>query len=60
MYVTNISADYDNITLSNCTVKENNIDIFIPTLLLTVTCGLSILCFTSLVVYTLIKASKSK
>ena len=39
-------------TLSNCTNNENNIDIVIPTLLLTKPCGLSFLC---LMVYTLIK-----
>ena len=40
MNVTNITDDYDNITFTNCTDNENNIDIFIPTLLLTIACGL--------------------
>ena len=48
-------TDYDNTTLSNCTNKEKNIDITIPTLLITIPCGLSLLCLTSLMVYTLIK-----
>ena len=52
MNVTNINDDYNIITssnyadfynlstLSNCTNNENNIDIIIPTLLLTKPCGL--------------------
>ena len=66
MYATNITDDYDNITsshyteydnmtLSNCTFNENDIDIIVPTLLLTIPCGLSFLCLMSLMVYTLIK-----
>ena len=55
MYVTNVTNDYDNITFTNCTNNENNIDINIPTLLLTIPCGLSFLCLLSLMVYTLIK-----
>ena len=58
MYVMNVTDDYNNITLNNytdelsdydnmtlfkCTNKENNIDIIIPTLLLTISCGLSFL-----------------
>ena len=54
MYVLNITDDYDNIT-DNCTITENNIDTILPTLLLTILCGLSILCLMSLTVYTLIK-----
>ena len=54
-----ITDVYDNITdlkfPNNCTVKENNIDIIIPTLLLTIPCGLSFLCLMSLMLYTLIK-----
>ena len=42
-------------TLSNCTNNENNIDIIIPTLLLTIPCGLSFSCLMGLLVYTLIK-----
>ena len=47
-------TDYDNIlddyndSLSkdnNCKINENNIDIIIPTLLLTIPRGLSFLCF---------------
>ena len=60
MYIVNVTDDYDNITsnnmtLSNCTDNENNIDIFIPALLLTIPCGISFLCLISLMVYTLIK-----
>ena len=36
MYVKNIFDEYDNITMTNCTDMENDIDIIIPTLLLTV------------------------
>ena len=54
MYITNVTDDYDNIT-SNCTNKENDLDIIIPTLLFTIQCGLSFLCLMSLMVYTLIK-----
>ena len=52
MYVTNITVD--------CTSNENIIDIFIPTWLLTVPCGQSFLCLTSLMVYTLFKPLKNK
>ena len=63
---TNIINDYDNITfsnytdilndynissLSNCTHSEFNIDIIIPSLLLTIPCGLSFLYLLSLMVY---------
>ena len=48
-------TDYDNETLSNCTNSENNFDKNTPTLLLTIPCSLSLLCFFSLIVYTLIK-----
>ena len=63
MNITNIT-DYDNMTddynnslskNNNCTDDGNNIDIFIPTLLLTVPCGLSSLCLLSLKVHTLSK-----
>ena len=41
MYVTNITL-YVNITdYDNCTDKKNNIAIIIPSLLLTISCGLS-------------------
>ena len=52
MYVLNITDDYDIMTLANCTDKENNMDKIIPTLLLTIPCGLSISCLMSLMVYT--------
>ena len=48
-------TDYDNMTTCNCRDSENDIDIFIPTLLFTIPCGLSFLCLMSLIVYTLIK-----
>ena len=47
--------NYDNMTLTNCTYNENNIDKLIPTLFYTIPCGLSCLYFMSLIVYTLIK-----
>ena len=62
MYVTNITTnDYNNSTngynkiIDNCTNSENNIDITIPTLVLTIPCGLSFLCFLSLMIITLNK-----
>ena len=59
MYVTNFTDDYDNLTnfnfTNNSTNIENNIDIIMQTLLLTILCGLSFLCLMSLMVYTLIK-----
>ena len=67
MFVTKITAiDYDNITdlnstndfdnfTDNCTDNENNIDIVRPTMLLTIPCGRSFLCLSSLMKYTLIK-----
>ena len=54
----NVSNDFDNITFTNCTDKENNIDIIIPTFLLTLPCGLSFLCLMSLMVYTSLKPLK--
>ena len=53
MYIANVT-DYGNITPTNCTDNEYNIDILIPTLLFTKLYGLSFLCFLSLIVYTLI------
>ena len=58
MYITNVT-DYDNITtsdmtLSNCTNNENNIEIVIP-LITIIPCGMSLVCLISLMVYTLIK-----
>ena len=53
----NMTDDYnDNLSMKNkCTNNENDIDIIIPTLLLTIPCGLSFLCLMSLMVYTIIK-----
>ena len=57
-------TDYDNMTddyndslsmNNNCTNNENNIDIIIPSLVLTIPCGLSFLYLMSLMVYTLLK-----
>ena len=53
-----IMTDDFNNSLSleiNCTITENNIDENIPTLLLTIPCGLSFLCLMSLMVHTLNK-----
>ena len=63
MYVTNTTTTngYDNITndydkiAEKCTNGENNIYIIIPTLLITIPCGLSFLCLMSLMIYTIIK-----
>ena len=41
MYVLNIFDEYDKITINNCTNIENNIDIYLPTILLTKQHGLS-------------------
>ena len=55
----NTLNDYDNNTdlniTDNCTINENNFDLIIPTLLITILCGLSFLCLMSLMMYTLIK-----
>ena len=51
----NVTFSNDDMTLSNCTFNENDIDIIIPTLFFTIPRDLSFLCFTSLNVYTLIK-----
>ena len=63
MYISNITDDYnDTLTTNttddyknNCTIHESDIDIIIPTLILTIPCGLSFICLMSLMVYTLIK-----
>ena len=61
MYATNIADlnttnDFDNISdYNNCTNNESNIDVIIPTLILRKPCGLSFLCFMSLMVYTFIR-----
>ena len=63
MKITN-TTDYDKMTddynksfpkYNKCTDSEFNFDIIIPSLLLTITCGLSFLCLLSLMVYTLVK-----
>ena len=62
MNITNVT-DYDimtdaynkNLSINKCTTNDYNIDLIIPSLLLTVACGLSFLCLLSLMVYTLIK-----
>ena len=41
----NITDDYDNLTLTNCTDNETNIDTIMPTLFLTIPCGLSFFMF---------------
>ena len=53
MFVTNNTDDYDNFT-NKCTNIENNIDIIIPALFITIPCGLSFLCLMSLMAYTII------
>ena len=59
MYITNITDDYDNTTLANCTNNENNIDIII--LLITIIpCGMSLMCLISLMAYTSINPLKRK
>ena len=55
MYVLIITDAYDVITFSNYRNNEDNTDIIIPTLLLTIPCGLSYLYLISLMIYTLIK-----
>ena len=60
MYITNV-IDYDNITTpdmtsSNCTNNENNIEIVIPPITIK-PCGMSLLCLISRMVYTLFKPS---
>ena len=57
MYVTTITDDYDNITeYDNTTDTKNcNIDIIIPALLFTITCGLSFLRLISIMINTLVK-----
>ena len=53
MFLLNITGEYDKLTLTNCTNNENNIDIIMPSLLLTISLGLSFLSLMSLRVYTL-------
>ena len=56
----NITEDYDNIPICNCTNNENDIDIIIPALLITIPCFLSFLCLISLMIYILIKPLLNK
>ena len=60
MNIINITEDYDNISICNCTNNENDIDMIIPALLFTIPCGLSFLCLLSLMIYTLIKPLLNK
>ena len=56
MYITKITDDYND-TLSiknNCTNNDISIEIIIP-LITIVPCGMSLICLTSLMVYTLVK-----
>ena len=55
MYVLNIADNYDIITFTICTDNGSNIDKSIPTFLLTIPCGLPVLCLMSLMIYTSIK-----
>ena len=58
MYISNVT-EYDNMTSdcnnNICTTKDYNFNLIIPSLLLTIPCGLSFLCFMSLILYTLFK-----
>ena len=56
MYITNITDDYnDTISINNyCTNNDNNIEIILP-LITIISCGMSLICLISLMVYTLIK-----
>ena len=51
----NVTSSTDNMTFSNCTFYEKDIDLNIPTLFFTIPCGLSFLCLISLMVCTLFK-----
>ena len=52
---TKITEIYNNTLSPNCTSNENNFDIIIPTLILTIPFGLSFSCLMSLMLYKLIK-----
>ena len=56
----NNTNEYDNITFTDCTDNENNIDIIISTLLLTILCSLTFTRLMSLMRYTSIKPLKNK
>ena len=51
MYIVHVTDENYN----KCTDNENNIDIILPTLVITIPCGITILCLMSLMIYTLIK-----
>ena len=53
------SSDYDNMTLTNCTNNEKNIEIVIP-LITIIQCGMSLICLISLMAYTLTKPLSGK
>ena len=55
--ITDITDDYDNMALCNCTDNEYEYDInlTIPLIFITIPCCLSFLCLISLMVYTLVK-----
>ena len=55
MCVLIILDDSDNLIFTNCTDVENSVDVIVPTLLLTIRCGLSFLCLMSSMIYTLNK-----
>ena len=60
--LSNSTNDYNNITNNikhNCTNNENNTDITILIILITIPFGLSCLCLVNLMVYTMIKPVKS-
>ena len=56
MNITNLTADDDNTILCKCTNNENDndIEIIIP-LITIVPCGISLVCLTSFMAYTLVK-----
>ena len=65
MYITNFTNGYDNITssnythfdnmtLTNCTNNENNIEIVIPIITI-IPCRMSLICLISLMIYILVK-----
>ena len=61
MYLTNITADYND-TLSvnnNCTNNDNNIEIIIP-LITIIPCGMSLICLISLMIDISIKPLMTK
>ena len=55
-----MTDDYNNSLSKKCTLNEKIIDIIIPTLLLTIPCGLSILWLMSLMTYTIIETLFNK